>query len=455
MICRGKIYDVLAQTAESSLHQSANTFEKQIQDEFTELLLEIDGTFENNNSIALPQNLRSIFENLEFKSNNIPLIRRGDGIKIRHIPSMLRFIGAKSSSRHKTLITPQIWGFEEPENNVEFSSCFSLNAQFIEAAQDKTQVILTTHSPAIYNIVNTIKDFPNIKAVRYHVIKSQELNSTEIKLIDDQNLHQQIGFMPLVSPFIAEQEEVWRKEQFKQSQIIRSLEEELDKHKKHRIFVEGKSDKIILSKAVEHYDINLFNRIYFDADGNTSAISASDKAKAFFLIQKHNKLESRLKAALILDNDTKGKECKKDVEDFLSKKDNKTLRINLIPKSLHVKNLLADGFNINADLETALPEVIWQHAFNQQWLTLKGKTTEKFTQNQIEKMINNNINPIDLINSRSQFEQLLINYKFENSGKENLSKYIAALEPQHIQEHSIFECYKEIIIEISKFINGE
>lgn len=451
---QGKIYDVLAQTAESDLHSSANNFENKIKKEFTELLKEIDSTFNNSNSISLPQNLRSIFETLEFNSNNIPLSRRGDGIKIRHIPSMLRFIGDKSGNRHNALITPQIWGFEEPENNVEFSSCFALNKQFIDAARNNIQVILTTHSPAIYNIGQGIEDIPNLKAARFHVSKCEDSGDTELNIIDDENLHQKLGFMPLIAPIIAEQEQKWFDEKVNQEKIISSLESELKNDKKHRLFVEGKSDKSVFSKVIEVYFPELKEVVHFDLKGNNCANSATDKAKAFHLVQKHNKDEHKLKGALILDNDPAGIECKKTIDNFLKDSKTSNIKVSLIPKPPQVYNLLQKGFNIAADLESCLPEHIWEHALDKGWLEEKTPLAKKFTEQKMADLFNSSISPVEFINEQTKFDQLLINYSFTTQGKKNLSKYIKSLDAEILKEKSTLANFETLFKTINDFIGN-
>lgn len=449
---QGKIYDVLAQTSESDLHSSANSFEEKIKNEFTELLTAIDSTFNNINSISLPQNLRSIFETLEFNSNNIPLSRRGDGVKIRHIPSMLRFIGDKSGNRHKTLITPQIWGFEEPENNVEFSSCFALNKQFIEAAKNNIQVILTTHSPAIYNIGQGVENLPNLKSARFHVSKCETTGDTELNIIDDENLHKKLGFMPLIAPFIAEQEQKWFEQKAKQERIINDLESELQNDKKHRLFVEGKSDKGVFSKVIDVYFPELKDVLHFELKGNNSANSATDKAKAFHLIQKHYKDEHKLKGALILDNDPAGNECKTAIDKFLKGSKANNIKVDLLPKPPQVYNLLKKGFNIIADLESCLPEDIWRHALNSGWLEEKTPLTKKFTENKMAELFNSNSSASEYIKSQSEFDQLLINYSFSTQGKENVSKYIKSESIEVLKENSTLANFEPLFQKIKDFI---
>lgn len=101
--------------------------------------------------MRLPENLRKIFESLEINSGEIPLSRRGDGIKIRHIPMLLRFIAQKQDdlfTRGGVRYT-HIWGFEEPENNVEMSAAFAMGDEFLDLIDDsdRFQLFLTTHSP--------------------------------------------------------------------------------------------------------------------------------------------------------------------------------------------------------------------------------------------------------------------------------------------------------------------
>lgn len=449
---QGKIYDVLAQVAESGLHSSANLFEEKIQTEFNELLIDIDSTFENKNSISLPKNLRAIFENLEFNSDKIPLSRRGDGIKVRHIPAMLRFIGEKSASDHKTLIAPQIWGFEEPENNVEFSSCFALSKQFIEAAKSKTQVILTTHSPAIYNIADSVVGIPKLKAVRFYVTKDTQSLSTELSVIDDEIVHDKIGFMPLIAPLIAEKERIWFQENRKQAELIDNFRTELAIHKKHRIFVEGKSDKEIFLKVIEAYTPELIDQIYFDVKGNNCANSAADRAKAFQLTQKHNSEHEKLKGVLILDNDPAGILCKRETESFLEDNKFKHIKIMLLDKPPQVFNLIKKGFDVVADLESCLPIYIWRHALENGWLEEKTPLSKKFTKGKTDDLFNSQMRPDDLINEQTEDDKILINYSFTYPGKESLSKYISSITTTALVESGTLENFKTLFEKVNAFI---
>lgn len=450
---QGQIYDVLAQTTETDLHRSANDFEVKIQKEFNELLKDINTTFSNQNSISLPQNLRSIFENLEFNANSIPFTRRGDGIKVRHIPSMLRFIGKKSSTGKKTPITPQIWGFEEPENNIEYSACFSLNDQLVDAANEKIQIILTTHSPAIYNISNKVKENQKLKCACFFVEKSQD-NSTYLIKINHQDIHEKIGFMPLIAPIIAEKEQIWKNDKKRLEETIFEIKSDLEIHKKHRVFVEGVSDKFILSKAIKIYAPDLIDKIHFDLKSNNSANAATDRAKAFHLIQKHDNEELKLKGFLILDNDEAGKKCRDEINEFIKNSNSKIIKARLLDKPAHITKLLKKQFLVTADLESHLPEVVWQHALNLRWLTEKPQLSDKFTQSKRDELFNNQKNSQEIIELEDNFSKLIINYYFCESGKKNVSTYINNLDLKYIQDNNILEGFKYIIEEMVTFFDS-
>ena len=102
--------------------------------------------------IGTPTRLSQLFETLDFETiasgekNPKSLTRqRGDGIKVRHIPELLSFI----SERDK--FDFHIWGFEEPENSLDFAAAQSEALRLLALARsDRVQVFMTTHSPSFY-----------------------------------------------------------------------------------------------------------------------------------------------------------------------------------------------------------------------------------------------------------------------------------------------------------------
>lgn len=222
--------------------------------------------------------------------------------------------------------------------------------------------------------------------------------------------------------------------------------------KKHRLFVEGKSDEGIFSKVIEVYFPELSDLLHFDLKGNNCANSATDKAKAFHLIQKHNKEVHKLKGALILDNDPAGNECKAVIDEFLKDSKSNTIKVSLIPKPPQVYNLVKKGFNVVADLESCLPEPIWKHALESGWLEEKTPQALKFTKNKMTDLFNKGHCPNEFIKMQTNFEQLLINYKFTIQGKENLSKYIKSQRVELLLENSTLSCFEPLFKNIKEFI---
>jgi hypothetical protein len=106
-------------------------------------------------SIKMPEDLRELFEALDFSTifnnYNIPLQMRGDGVQARHVPFILDFIGRHSHRNH-------IWAYEEPENSLEMGKAFELASQFAEEFSQDKQIFVTTHSPRVLRLVWRARD---------------------------------------------------------------------------------------------------------------------------------------------------------------------------------------------------------------------------------------------------------------------------------------------------------
>ncbi|MBB4104332.1 ATP-dependent nuclease [Allorhizobium borbori] len=102
--------------------------------------------------IGAPTQLSQLFQTLDFETTaageSFPksLTRqRGDGVKVRHIPELLNFISENDKYDY------HIWGFEEPENSLDFVASQSESKRLLSLAKgDRVQVFLTTHSPSFY-----------------------------------------------------------------------------------------------------------------------------------------------------------------------------------------------------------------------------------------------------------------------------------------------------------------
>lgn len=89
---------------------------------------------------------------IEINGQKFNLKGRGDGIKVRHIPIVLKFIADKAKAYKKGAVDIKtIWGFQEPENNLEMSHAFKMAKSFSEYSK-KIDIFISTHSPAFYSL---------------------------------------------------------------------------------------------------------------------------------------------------------------------------------------------------------------------------------------------------------------------------------------------------------------
>lgn len=154
---RASIYGVIAEIADREFRESSQDFERSISHQLEDLTDQITRSLGLRSRLALPNDLSHIFESLDFLSEgqNISLDARGDGVKARHIPLILKFMADKKRSLQVRGAPPPnfIWGYEEPENSLELSSSVELADQFWEFLDSGiSQVFLTTHSPVFYNL---------------------------------------------------------------------------------------------------------------------------------------------------------------------------------------------------------------------------------------------------------------------------------------------------------------
>ena len=152
---------------DSMLHNLQNTvYSKKLsgKDSFVKLMSELYGqvlsTTEElsteflwatgiQSSISTPKEVDELYKTLHIETNYsggiIPLEDRGDGIRVRYIPSILNYIACNSNNM-------TIWGFEEPENSLEFNRARQMANDFYNQYKQKCQIFLTTHSPAFIDL---------------------------------------------------------------------------------------------------------------------------------------------------------------------------------------------------------------------------------------------------------------------------------------------------------------
>lgn len=149
---RGRINEILSEVAAKTFRDSSGAFEDSIGEQLVDLTADITRSLGIDTKLALPRDLSHIFERLDFLSGEggVSLNNRGDGIKVRHIPLILKFMADKKNSLQVKGAMPYsfIWAYEEPENNLEFRSAVQLADEIFSLARGGTaNILLTTHSP--------------------------------------------------------------------------------------------------------------------------------------------------------------------------------------------------------------------------------------------------------------------------------------------------------------------
>ena len=220
------VYLSMTQTANSALKDLNEQYSNQLQALTFGLTQQLRSVLKMDSAIQMPSNLSTLFRDLTFSTSDqnvgdISLEHRGDGIKARHIPSILQFIQKNTEgARPKNSISGSyIWGFEEPENGVEYLSCFEMAQEFLLYAKS-CQILTTTHSPAFY----TLKSNENVACFLTNKRSgcSKYIEETEEKI------NERMGLLQMVAPFIQAVKEQYEKDINEQSTAYSNLTAQLN-----------------------------------------------------------------------------------------------------------------------------------------------------------------------------------------------------------------------------------
>jgi glutaredoxin len=173
------------------------------------------------------------------EDQRISLALRGDGIQARYVPSLLSYIAENSSDFY-------IWGFEEPENSVEYNLAVDLANEFRTVYADLAQIFVTSHSPAFVSLQGE-------RVVSYRVFKNED--KTEVAELypsqDEECLHklsEDIGLFRIQKGLHEQYLEKRKRLEDAQKETER-LREELERSTTPTVYLEGKTDAQILRVA--------------------------------------------------------------------------------------------------------------------------------------------------------------------------------------------------------------
>lgn len=202
------LYDVM----QKDTKELENEFNKQIKEKTILISEQINQRLKIESVLQFKGSFRDLFNRLQFGSSDgrFMLSHRGDGVKVRHIPVILQSIAEEElkESRIKEPKSSTIWGFEEPENNLEYESAKKLSDSFLEyinainldrsyeSCDEGIQVFITTHSPIFYTLSN--QNNPQIQT--FYVTKNEEGISSIRSINHDLslNIETEMKLLPLI-----------------------------------------------------------------------------------------------------------------------------------------------------------------------------------------------------------------------------------------------------------------
>lgn len=140
-------YSLLGISLEATnLSSLADQLARHIGDQVEDLRMDFSRATNLDTTIEPPKELSSLFQAFHVSvpsgDNQVSLNLRGDGMQARYIPSVLHYIAKKSRSFF-------IWGFEEPENSLEFAGADALADDLQYMYSKDAQIFITSHSPAM------------------------------------------------------------------------------------------------------------------------------------------------------------------------------------------------------------------------------------------------------------------------------------------------------------------
>lgn len=282
----GELHDVLNEAHSDVLNEQGEEFISGIQEVTDNITQELNEQIQISNTIQVPSDFKQLFSNLDFgvrvDGNTYHLKQRGDGIKIRHIPVILKYMSEqeRNISRAGYVKPDTIWGFEEPENNLELKYAYELAETFKDYSKD-IQIFVTTHSPAFYALDAKEGDGVNT----FYVAQGGDGCTKISKVTHEQTdeLHESMGLLPIITPYLTQI--------YAHQKEISDLEKTLDELKndtKCVILTEDENHEHV----IKYFEINNFNNQeteYFSYKGSGNISGAIVLAR--YLAEKNENLK--------------------------------------------------------------------------------------------------------------------------------------------------------------------
>ncbi|HEX8978642.1 MAG TPA: AAA family ATPase [Parasulfuritortus sp.] len=410
------VHDMLDATVRKDIRTAAESFTTEIRNHTKGILSDLEDQLGLKSDIELPADLRKLFSDLEFRSeagkHRVALAQRGDGIKVRHIPVILRWLADQAnhlSAPGKPRIAT-IWGYEEPENNLETRKCFDLADYFLQTS-DSIQTFLTTHSPVFYTVFSEEHTSAKIFEVQLNQDDGTKVTPRSPGLPSDVDaLHSSIGFLDLLEPHVLQ----WKN---RVDHLEARLSEGLDLGTA-TVFVEGPSDKTILEAVLKRYfKENHEIRI------SCSTLNGGGHAwvKDSLIAWQHSRAKNR--AVGLFDADAGSEESLAEFRELVedrSKANRRAFKIKMKPLGSAL-TIVKAGIRVPVAIEEICPIEIWNKARKAGWLEERlhmpllykfEETNISFNEWMISKLPDTSL-------------RLIATHRVQTDAKEKFAKYVA------------------------------
>lgn len=312
---------------------------------------------------------------------NISLLNRGEGIKSKYIPPLLRWLDNNDSSK------VFIWGIDEPENSLEFGLANELAKLFFNEYPKSNQIFITSHSLAFINPPSEIKFNPLVfKVFKDDLARTQIVDfETLYKQFEKEQLYSELGIFEAQKEFIDNyRRSIEEIDELKSK--IDLYEQKVNEYNTNVLFVEGPSDKVIIEKA-----LNIMKPDYkpnFSIEHSQKNGGGHEWVKDMLISWHYNrqKQSNKLKCIGIFDYDKGSKKSINEVNEIDNHKGIKVIKLDDY-KPNHLINIFRKGIKIPFAIEEFFPSDIWRIVYdlNNEWFEEKKDIIEYNNYNELTK----------------------------------------------------------------------
>ncbi|TGT68857.1 DUF2813 domain-containing protein [bacterium M00.F.Ca.ET.159.01.1.1] len=362
------IYDVLSDVSAEDLKSASEPLQSRVEAILADVANEIQSILKSRSEPKLPANLRSVFRLIQFEANGIDLDRRGDGIRVRHVPSLVKFLCDLKSQRAGRYKSFHVWGLEEPENSVDFIAAFEMRDQILAISKNNQyQVLMATHSPIFFSLESA----DDVKTNFF----SQEGSQTVIAH-GGGDISDEMGVLRVVAPYVEKSRAEVDQIKKTLAKLTGKLEGDVVDPSRRIVFVEGDTDVSVFTAVNNLTDILKDTRFVSSiADGGSSANVVSDNAIAWHFLQKNRPPEKRVKGVGLVDGDSAGDSAIERFNLRMEGEDNFQSRIERIRPTKELAQLYKkNGFSPKLALEALFPLDVWRKAKESGWLDKRSNS---------------------------------------------------------------------------------